>query len=210
MPGLIIFDCDGVLVDSEHIATRVLQNVLDEAGWTLSEAETEKRFMGRSRQAAIEIIEAQLGRPVAETFVPGWQARIFEAFRQELRPVPGIEAALARLTAPVCVASGSDPARIRLSLELTGLLARFEGRIFSAADVAHGKPAPDLFLLAARTLGTAPAACVVIEDSLPGVRAAVAAGMPVWGYAAHTPAQVLALAGARVFDDMAKLPELLG
>ena len=210
MPGLIIFDCDGVLVDSEHIATRVLQNVLDEAGWALSEAETEQRFMGRSRQAAIEIIEAQLGRPVAETFVPDWQARIFAAFRQELRPVPGIEAALARLTAPVCVASGSDPARIRLSLELTGLLARFEGRIFSAADVAHGKPAPDLFLLAARTLGTAPAACVVIEDSLPGVRAAVAAGMPVWGYAAHTPAQVLALAGARVFDDMAKLPELLG
>ncbi|MEP7356798.1 MAG: HAD family hydrolase [Anaerolineales bacterium] len=207
--GLVIFDCDGVLVDSEPIATRVLQSVLGEAGLALSLEETEARFMGRSRQATIEIVEREIGRALGDEFVAGWQARVFDGFRQELRPVPGIAAALDRLTTPMCVASGSDPARIRLSLELTGLLARFEGRIFSAADVAHGKPAPDLFLLAARTMGTAPEACAVVEDSLPGVQAAVAAGMPVWGYAARTPATLLAKAGAQVFDDMARLPDLL-
>jgi HAD superfamily hydrolase (TIGR01509 family) len=209
MPGLIIFDCDGVLVDSEPIATRVLQSVLGEAGLALSLEETERRFMGRSRQATIEIVEQEIGRVLGEDFVAGWQARVFAGFRQELRPVPGIEAALDRLAVPVCVASGSDPARIRLSLELTGLLPRFEGRIFSAVQVAQGKPAPDLFLLAAHTLGAPPAECVVIEDSLPGVQAAVAAGMPVWGYAARTPAAMLASAGAKTFDDMARLPELL-
>jgi len=208
-PGLIIFDCDGVLVDSEPIATRVLQSVLGEAGLALSLEETEQRFMGRSRQATIEIVEKEIGRALGDEFVAGWQARVFDGFRQELRPVPGIEAALDRLAAPMCVASGSDPARIRLSLELTGLLPRFEGRIFSAADVVHGKPAPDLFLLAARTLGTPPAECVVVEDSLPGVQAAVAAGMPVYGYAARTPAALLAAAGAMVFEDMARLPDLL-
>ena len=208
-PGLVIFDCDGVLVDSEPIATRVLQSVLAEAGLGLSEEETERRFMGRSRQSTIEIVEQEIGRKLGDEFVAGWQARVFDGFRQELQPVTGIEAVLDRLTMPVCVASGSDPARIRLSLELTGLLARFEGRIFSAADVAQGKPAPDLFLLAARTMGTVPAECAVIEDSVPGVQAAVAAGMPVWGYAARTPGRLLAEAGARVFEEMGRLPELL-
>jgi HAD superfamily hydrolase (TIGR01509 family) len=208
-PGLIIFDCDGVLVDSEPIATRVLQNVLGEAGLALSLEETEQRFMGRSRRATLDIVEREIGRALGDEFVAGWQARVFDGFRQALRPVAGIETALDRLTVPVCVASGSDPARIRLSLELTGLMPRFDGRIFSAADVPHSKPAPDLFLLAARTLGTGPANCVVVEDSLPGVQAAIAAGMPVYGYAARTPGALLAAAGAIVFDDMARLPDLL-
>ena len=196
-----------MLVDSEPIATRVLAGVLAELGLPLSEAAAEEQFIGRSRSAAIELIEQALGHPVPDGFAAHWQALIFDAFRQELRPVPGIEAALDCLTVPVCVASGSEPARIRLSLELTGLLPRFEGRIFSATQVARGKPAPDLFLFAAQSMGAAPARCVVVEDSLLGVQAAVAAGMPVFGYALRSPAASLAKAGATVFSDMRRLPD---
>lgn len=209
MIELVIFDLDGVLVDSEPISTRVLMEVLAEIGLPMSEAATERQFMGRSRWESLAWIEQQLGRPLPDDFLANWQSRVFAALRQELKPVPCVEAALDQLTVPICVASGSDPARIRLSLELVGLLPRFEGRIFSAAQVAHGKPAPDLFLFAARELGAAPASCVVVEDSQPGVRAAVAAGMPVLGYAARIPAAVLAQAGATTFDDMARLPKLI-
>jgi HAD superfamily hydrolase (TIGR01509 family) len=209
MIELVIFDCDGVLVDSEPISTRVLAQVLAEIGLPLSEAATEQQFMGRSRWESLEWIKQQLGRPVPESFVANWQSRVFEALRQELKPVPGVHAVLDQLTVPSCVASGSDPARIRLSLELTGLLLRFAGRIFSSTEVARGKPAPDLFLFAAHSLGAAPSACVVVEDSVPGVQAAVAAGMPVLGYAARNSAETLARAGAQTFDDMACLPALL-
>jgi HAD superfamily hydrolase (TIGR01509 family) len=200
-----------VLVDSEPIATRVLAGVLAELGLSLSAAAVDEQFLGRSHGNAIELIEQALGHPVTDGFADHWQALTFDAFRKELRPVPGIEAALDRLSVPVCVASSSDPARIRLSLELTGLLPRFEGRIFSATQVARGKPAPDLFLFAAQSMGVAPARCVVVEDSLLGVQAAVAAGMPVLGYSARASASGLALAGAgaTVFDDMQRLPDLL-
>ena len=209
MIELVLFDLDGVLVDSEPISTRVLMAALAEVGLPLSEAETEQQFMGRSRWESLAWIEQQLGRAVPEDFAANWQRRVFEAFRRELKPVPGIEAALDRLAVPFCVASGSDAARIRLSLELAGLLPRFEGRIFSAAQVARGKPAPDLFLFAAREMGAMPARCIVVEDSVPGVQAAVAAGMPVLGYAARTAAALLAEAGATTFDDMARLPKLI-
>jgi HAD superfamily hydrolase (TIGR01509 family) len=206
---LVLFDLDGVLVDSEPISTRVLMAVLAEVGLPMDGAAAEQRFLGRSRGESVAFIEQQLGRAVPQDFVANWQAQVFAAFRQELKPVPGIAAALDQLTVPFCVASGSDPARIQLSLELAGLLPRFEGRIFSAAQVARGKPAPDLFLFAARSLGAAPARCVVVEDSLPGVQAAVAAGMPVLGYAARNPAALLAQAGAITFDDMTRLPGLI-
>ncbi len=177
MIDLIIFDLDGVLVDSEPISTRVLRDVLAEIGLSLSESATEQQFLGRSRWESVAMIEQQLGRPVPERFVENWQRRVFDRLRQQLRPVPGIEAALDRLTVPTCLASGSDPARIQLSLEVTGLLSRFEGRIFSAAQVARGKPAPDLFLLAAQKLGAAPSECIVVEDSDVGIEAAARAGM---------------------------------
>ena len=209
MIELVLFDLDGVLVDSEPISTRVLMAVLAEVGLPMDEAQTEQRFLGRSRGATVEWIEQQLGRPVPVDFVANWQAQVFAAFRQELKPVSGIAAALDQLTVPICVASGSDPARIQLSLELAGLLPRFAGRIFSATQVARGKPAPDLFLFAARSLDAAPAHCVVVEDSLPGVQAAVAARMAVLGYAARNPAPRLAEAGAVTFDDMARLPSLI-
>src|SRR5215510_6524266 len=145
MIELILFDLDGVLVDSEPISTRVLMAMLAEVGLPMSAEATEQQFMGRSRWESVAWIEQQIGRAVPENFTDHWQGLVFEAFRNELKPVPGIEAVLDRLTVPSCVASGSDPARIQLSLELAGLLPRFAGRIFSATQVARGKPAPDLF-----------------------------------------------------------------
>ncbi len=209
MIDLILFDLDGVLVDSEPISTRVLMGMLAEVGLPMSAEAAEQQFMGRSRAESVAWMEQHLGRAVPENFLDRWQQQIFEAFRRELKPVPGIETALDQITIPSCVASGSDPARIQLSLELAGLLPRFAGRIFSATQVARGKPAPDLFLFAARSLGAAPARCVVLEDSLPGVQAGVAAGMTVLGYAARNPAAMLAQAGAATFTDMARLPELI-
>ena len=209
MIELVLFDLDGVLVDSEPISTRVLMGVLAEVGLPMNAEATERQFMGRSRAESLVWIEQQIGRAVPENFMDHWQQQVFEAFRRELRPVPGIEAALDQLTVPACVASGSDPARIQLSLELTGLLPRFAGRIFSASQVARGKPAPDLFLFAARALGVAPERSLVVEDSLPGVQAGMAAGMKVLGYAARNPADVLAAAGAATFTDMAQLPGLI-
>ncbi len=209
MIELVIFDLDGVLVDSEPISTRILMAMLAQVGLPMDEAAAEQRFLGRSRVENLAFIEQQLGRAVPEDFEANWQAQVLAAFRQELRPVPGIAAALDRLTLPTCVASGSDPVRIRLSLELAGLLPRFAGRLFSATQVARGKPAPDLFIFAARSLGVAPAHCVVVEDSVPGVQAAVAARMPVLGYAARNSAALLAQAGAVTFDDMARLPGLV-
>ena len=209
MIDLILFDLDGVLVDSEPISTRVLMTMLAEVGLPMSAEATERQFMGRSRAESVVWIEQQIGRAVPENFLDRWQGRVFEAFQRELKPVPGIEAALDRLTVPACVASGSDPARIELSLAVAGLLPRFAGRIFSATQVARGKPAPDLFLYAAGALGAPPERCVVVEDSLPGVQAGVAAGMAVLGYAARNPAALLAQAGAATFTDMARLPELI-
>ena len=209
MIELILFDLDGVLVDSEPISTRVLMNVLAEVGLPMSAEATERQFMGRSRAESVVWIEQQIGRTVPENFLEHWQQLVFEAFRGELKPVPGIEAALDQLTVPSCVASGSDPGRIQLSLELAGLLPRFAGRTFSATQVTRGKPAPDLFFFAARTLGAAPERCVVVEDSLPGVQAGVAAGMAVLGYAARNPAAMLAQAGAAAFTNMAQLPGLI-
>ena len=209
MIDLVLFDLDGVLVDSEPISTRVLMAMLAEVGLPMSAEAAEQQFMGRSRAESVVWIEQHIGRAVPENFLERWQQQIFEAFRRELKPVPGIETALDQVTIASCVASGSDPARIQLSLELAGLLPRFAGRIFSATQVARGKPAPDLFLFAARSLGAAPARCVVVEDSLPGVQAGVAAGMAVLGYAARNPAAGLAQAGATTFTDMARLPELL-
>ena len=209
MIDLVLFDLDGVLVDSEPISTRVLMAMLAEVGLPMSAEAAEQQFMGRSRAESVVWIEQHIGCAVPENFLVQWQQQVFEAFRAELKPVPGIETALDQVTIASCVASGSDPARIQLSLELAGLLPRFAGRIFSATQVARGKPAPDLFLFAARSLGAAPARCVVVEDSLPGVQAGVAAGMAVLGYAARNPAAGLAQAGAATFTDMAQLPALL-
>jgi HAD superfamily hydrolase (TIGR01509 family) len=207
---LVIFDCDGVLVDSERIAVRVDVALGAELGWPLTEAEVIQRFVGRSSRSVSEEIAARLGQDVADT----WTERFDLAYRQAvdagLTPVEGIRDALDEITQPTCVASSGTHEKIRHALGRTGLYDRFEGRIFSATEVAHGKPAPDLFLHAAAAMGVPPAACVVVEDSQYGVRAARAAGMRCFGYAGGlTPAHWLAGPGTVVFDDMRKLPALL-
>jgi HAD superfamily hydrolase (TIGR01509 family) len=210
MFDLVIFDCDGVLVDSERIGVRIDVEELAELGWPLTEAEVIERFVGRSHEYMAGEIEAALGRPLPAGWEVAFHARYQEAFENELAPVDGVVEALDAIAAPTCVASSSSHERLRHSLGLTGLLERFDGRIFSAEDVHNGKPAPDLFLHAATTLSADPARCAVIEDSRYGVEAARAAGMRAFGYAGGlTPADRLAGPGTVVFEDMSQLPELI-
>ncbi len=208
--SLVIFDCDGVLVDSERIAVRVSSAGLTERGWAISEAEVIERFVGRSD----EYIGAEIAQRLGERVEAEWRVesvrRLRDAFVSELRPVEGIIEALDAISTPTCVASSGTHEKIRNSLRLVGLLDRFDGRIFSASDVANGKPAPDLFLRAAATMNVTPAECAVVEDSPSGVEAAHAAGMRVFGYAGGvTAADRLSGRGTIVFTDMQELPALL-
>jgi HAD superfamily hydrolase (TIGR01509 family) len=210
---LVIFDCDGVLVDSEPVANRTLGQMLRELGLDLTQAQIFEHFVGYSLPHCLRVIEGMLGRPPPEDFLRDLQARTFAAFKTELRAMPGIEQALDALEAaglPYCVASSGDHEKMNTTLGITGLLPRFAGRIFSVTQVARGKPAPDVYLFAARQLGAEPTACVVVEDTPPGVQAGAAAGMTVFGFSAHTPEQKLRAAGAqRTFDDMRQLFSML-
>jgi HAD superfamily hydrolase (TIGR01509 family) len=208
--SLVILDCDGVLVDTERIALRIDALVLAELGWTMTEAEVIERFMGRSDAEMTAEIEAHLGRRLPASWEEPFRHLYREAFAAELTPVPGIVAALDAIAVPTCVASSGTHEKIRFTLGLTGLYERFAGRIFSASEVARGKPAPDLFLHAARRMGVLPAGCAVVEDSRYGVEAARAAGMRAFGYAGGLTAR-RSLEGPQtvVFDDMRELPGLL-
>jgi HAD superfamily hydrolase (TIGR01509 family) len=207
---LVIFDCDGVLVDSEPIAVRIDVEMLAEVGVIMTEEEVIERFVGRSPEVILAEAEARLGRRVPDGWFERGEARIRRAYATDLKPVPGIPEALEAIEDPVCVASSSGHENLRYKLELTGLYERFAGHIFSATEVANGKPAPDLFLHAASRMGAEPADGVVVEDSRYGVQAARAAGMDVFGYAGGlTPADVLAGPRTVVFDDMRTLPRLL-
>ncbi|MEV6551800.1 HAD family hydrolase [Streptomyces sp. NPDC051597] len=207
---LVIFDCDGVLVDSERIAARVQVALGAELGWPLTEDEVVDRFIGRSHAAIRDQVAAQLGEDTAATWSERFEQLHREAVDAELSPVEGLPEALDALTLPTCVASSGSHDKMRHTLGRTGLYERFAGRIFSATEVSHGKPAPDLFLHAARQMGVDPADCVVIEDSQPGVRAARAAGMRSFGYAGGlTPAARLEGPNTTVFSDMRKLPTLI-
>ncbi|PRZ42673.1 HAD superfamily hydrolase (TIGR01509 family) [Antricoccus suffuscus] len=205
----IIFDCDGVLVDSEPLANRVFAQMLTDIGLPTSADSAMRDFMGRSTSAVAAIVEQRLGHALPPTFLDEYASRCEECFAHELRAVAGVEAALGRITPPTCVASSGSHEKIRFTLGHTGLLAHFEGRIFSATEVAHGKPSPDLFLHAAARMGFEPKHAIVVEDSPSGVRAGVAAGMAVLAYAGHVPCEELAAAGGRVFTDMADLPMLI-
>jgi HAD superfamily hydrolase (TIGR01509 family) len=207
---LVIFDCDGVLIDSERLAVKIDVAVLAELGWPLTEAEVIERFVGRSDRDAREDIEDHLGRKLPPRWGEEMEQRYREAFATALTPVDGVLDALDRITLPTCVASSGTHDHMRYTLGLTGLYDRFAGRIFSAEDVANGKPAPDLFLYAAGRMAANPARCVVIEDSRPGVEAARAAGMRVLAYAGGlASADKLAGPDTVVFDDMRELPALL-
>ncbi|MBE1490035.1 HAD family hydrolase [Plantactinospora soyae] len=207
---LVIFDCDGVLVDSERIAVRVHVAAGADLGWPLTEAEVIDRFVGRSRTSIGELIAARLGPDVAATWGERFELAHRQAVDTGLTPVDGITDALDGISQQTCVASSGTHEKMRHTLGRTGLYHRFEGRIFSATEVAHGKPAPDLFLHAAATMGVPPAACVVVEDSQYGVQAARSAGMRCFGYAGGlTSARQLEGPDTVIFDDMRKLPALL-
>ncbi|CAN5743284.1 HAD family hydrolase [soil metagenome] len=210
---LVILDCDGVLVDSEHLSMRVDTEVLGELGWALTHEEVVERFMGRTHEYMVTEIEAYLGRPLDADWEDGFQGRYRDAFALHLKPVEGVVEALDALDEAgtlTCVASSGGHEKMRFTLGLTGLWDRFEGRIFSATQVAQGKPAPDLFLHAAERMGVDPAACAVVEDSRYGVEAARAAGMRAFAYGGGlTPPERLAGPGTVVFDDMRQLPGLL-
>jgi HAD superfamily hydrolase (TIGR01509 family) len=207
---LLILDCDGVVVDSEPITMRVLTEMLNELGVSIGAEEANERFIGTTFSRTLELIAELRGEALPEQFVPNYRDRTFAAMEAELKPVPGIEAALDQITIPYCIASNGPHVKMRKTLSLTSLLSRFEGRMFSSADVPRGKPFPDLFLFAASHFAVAPAACLVVEDSASGIAAALAAGMPVYGFSGSTPDGRLIAAGARkVFRQMSELPSLV-
>ena len=207
---LVVFDCDGVLVDSEEISNRILAGQLSAIGIPTTTEQSMDRYMGGSLARVLADVEARLGRPAPDDFVARFRDACVSGFESGLEAVEGIEAALDALDGqPTCVASSGSREKIHHTLGHTGLLPRFEGRIFSAYEVEHGKPAPDLFLHAAAAMGAEPARCAVIEDSPVGVTAAIAAGMAVFGYAGRTPPERLAREGVTVFAHMRELPGLL-
>jgi HAD superfamily hydrolase (TIGR01509 family) len=207
---LVIFDCDGVLVDSERIAVRVDVRLIGALGWAITEAEVIERFVGRSNEFMRSEIEERIGRALGPDWDAAYDQAYREAFERGLAPVDGVVEALDGITAPTCIASSGSHEKMGFTLRRTGLWDRFAGRIYSASEVKRGKPAPDLFLHAAERMGTAPADCAVVEDSAFGVEAALAAGMRAFAYAGGvTPAARLSRPGAVVFHDMRELPALL-
>ena len=210
MDALLILDCDGVLVDSERLSHTVLRQLLLEQGVALSFDDTVERFIGTSMPECWARVAALLGRPLPDGFASQFGQRTRAAFEAELVAVPGVERLLDALDRPCCVASNGNRAKVEFTLGHTGLLPRFADRIFSADDVVHPKPAPDLFLHAARCLGALPQHTSVVEDTPTGIRAAKAAGMRAIGFAAMTPRQRLVEAGAdALVDSMAELQALL-
>ncbi len=211
---LVIFDCDGVLVDSEVLVVEVEARVLTELGWPMEAPEVVRRWVGRSSATQLAEIAERLGPEAAETFDARTTSESRKALERSLTPVDGVRALLDHLDGielPYCVASSSSHERLRLVLGITGLMGRFAGHLYSSEDVADGKPSPALFLHAARESGANPARCVVVEDSVYGVHAAVEAGMTVFGFAGGlTGSRELAAAGATVFHDMSDLVGLLG
>ncbi|MET8412685.1 HAD family hydrolase [Streptomyces sp. NPDC005195] len=209
---LVIFDNDGVLVDSEPISNGLLAAYLTELGHPTSYEESIRDYMGSAMHRVHDLVHERTGERLPADFDDVFHARVFAAFERELRPVAGAVQVLEKLAAdgvPYCVASSGSHERIRVGHRTTGLDRWFDaGRVFSSQDVGRGKPAPDLFLHAAERMGVPPGRCVVVEDSPLGVQAANAAGMDVYGFTAMTPAARLTGA-TRLFSDLGDLPDLL-
>jgi HAD superfamily hydrolase (TIGR01509 family) len=212
-PRLVIFDCDGVLVDSEPIASRMTARAMTELGMPTTAEEAHRLFLGDTLANVIRGIEARANKPLPEGWAERMQQDLWAEFRRSLEPVPGAaEAVQAVLGAGLlaCVASQGAIAKMEITLGVTGLWPLFEGRVFSSTMVARPKPFPDLFLYAAAQCGVDAASAVVVEDSPKGVQAAVSAGMRALGYARSVPAEILSEAGAEVLYDLRDVPKLLG
>lgn len=215
----VLFDCDGVLVDSERISTGVLRDMLQELGLSMTHDEVLRRFVGRTMKDELPWISQVSGVAVDADWLTQFWRRRNAALRERVQAIPNVldavKALHERLDGRIACASGADREKLELQLDKTGLMPYFEGRIFSGYEMARSKPSPDVYLAAAAALGTDPSACVVIEDSVTGVAAGVAAGATVLGYSpggpSHSPADALLASGATaVFADMARLPLLLG
>ena len=212
-PGLVIFDCDGVLVDSEKIQNAVLADMLGRRGIRMTEADVVREFIGLTIPAVIDQVADRHGVRLRSDWIAEMHEATEIAFQRDLRPVPhvhGLILTLERAAIPFCVGSNGTIPKMHMSLGLTGLLPHLRDRLFSGEDMERGKPFPDLFLHAAETMGVLPAKCVVIEDSATGLKAAQAAGMMALAYVAdpdHVPAD---LSGGYPVDDMRKVPGLLG
>lgn len=209
---LVIFDCDGVLADSEPLANRVSAEMISEEGLIITPEECVRRFVGLNLEAMVPVIEGDLGRKLAPDWVERLTLRLIEAFGKEMKPIPGVIEAMRAITVmglPWRVASNSSHEEMAAKFSAMGITNMVAGRIHSYTDVAEGKPAPDLFLAAAAAEGVPPAECVVIEDSVTGARAAAAAGMPCLGFAPHGDDPRLRAVGAHLFSSMFDLPALI-
>lgn len=211
----VLFDCDGVLVDSEPITNGVLRDMLDESGWALSPAECMRIFIGKAVRDERALIEARTGQPLTEDWMARFYARRNQRLAAELQAIPGAVASVAalhaRLDGQLACASGADLAKVVMQLQMVGLSGYFGDAVFSGHDLPRSKPAPDVYLAAAAHLAVPPAQCLVVEDTPTGVTAGVAAGATVWAYCPDpAKAEPLRAAGAqRLFDHMALLPQML-
>ncbi len=213
---LVIFDCDGVLVDSEVISCRAHADTLTHHGYPITPDQVLDRFLGMSDREARLSIEAEIGRKLPADFEALMQRAALDHYARDLRPICHVEGAIDAIDLPKCVASGGTPDKIRLGLTRAGLFDRLAPHLFSASQVKRGKPAPDLFLFAAERMQASPLRCLVVEDSVPGITGARTAGMTVLGFCGASHCRpghdaTLRAAGAhRTFDDMRQLPALLG
>jgi len=215
-PELVIFDCDGVLVDSEALSVSALLGMIRRAGGSVSEDAAYEHFLGKSMKSVREILGREFGLDITDRHLTDMRVELMRRFREELKPMPGVREMLPRLGLPFCVASSGTLDRIRYALDVTGLLGLMEPHLFSATMVTRGKPAPDLFLHAAASMRAHPRRCLVIEDSPAGIAAARAAGMRVLAFTGGThagnPALKARLASSEpdfIFADMLQLPDLI-
>jgi len=206
---LVIFDCDGVLVDSEPLANRVFVQIVREYGCEIEEEPYLKRFSGMVQKDRVRAIEQELNWTAPSNFLDIFKERFAVITKLELQIVPGIHSLVESLSVPICIASNGSREEIAARLKIAQLTEHFGNSIFSGLDVPHPKPAPDVYLAAAKAFDVSPSRCIVIEDSVPGVTAAVCAGMTVYGHAALTPNELLRNAGAIPFDDMMELRTIL-
>ena len=206
---LAIFDCDGVLVDSEPLANEVFVQIVQEFGFEVDKAEYLKKFSGVTLTDRFETAARELDWSPPQNIIEVFNERLIERTKRELQPVDGIEDLLRSLPVPLCVASNGSREEINLRLKVSNLAPFFSGAIFSGLEVPNAKPAPDVYLAAAKSFNVPPSNCIAIEDSIPGVTAGVRAGMRVYGHAALTPASKLKDAGAIPFSNMHELKEML-
>ena len=206
----ILFDCDGTLVDSENITNSVVAKMAAELGINMNLREAQEMFGGKTLDAVIYGMKELSGKDIPNDWLPRLVEEVSKAYEADLRPIEGIKELLDNINIPICVASNGEPRHVKSSLTLTGLIDYFNDDVFTASEVERPKPAPDLFLYAAKQMGFKPKDCIVIEDSIPGVTAAVNANIKVYGLVKLCSAEQLENAGARPFKTMHELSNLLG